>query len=206
MPECDTSTERPHVLDFNLIEKCLADVLPEVGSDASDWNKFLASEILEYQAVCTVSSAGLESIVASHLINLGFCQTEIEATLICEDIHKRLVTPASSSETEIEEFEPGECCMCRRAPMPLTLHHLRPKKVHKMLVKRHGLSREDLERGILICRQCHSAIHKALDHESLGTEYFTLERLLSHEAIRRWALYASKQKVVGLKHGLCHKR
>lgn len=194
------------MLDVISVEKCLTDVLPEMSNDASDWINFLASEIMEYQAVCTVSSAGLESIVASHLINLGICQTAIEAALICEDVHKGLVNPPSSSDTEIEFFDPGECCMCRRAPMPLTYHHLRPKKVHKMLIKRQGLTREDLGRGILICRQCHSAIHKALDHESLGTEYFTLERLLSHEAIQRWALYASKQKVVGLKHGLSHKK
>jgi hypothetical protein len=41
-----------------------------------------------------------------------------------------------------------------------------------------GTTAEELNQGIMVCRPCHNAIHKAFDNKTLAREYNTLESLL----------------------------
>lgn len=92
-----------------------------------------------------------------------------------------------------EVVEEGGCAMCAR-DMPLTRHHLIPRMHHK-----HGayakMTSEHLNRCILICRPCHSAIHKLEDEKTLAARFHTLQLLMADERIQKWVAYISKRRV-----------
>lgn len=62
------------------------------------------------------------------------------------------------------------------------------------LARRQGYTQKQLEQCALICRQCHSALHDAIDEATLAAEFNTVEKLLTHESVRRFCAWASKQK------------
>lgn len=96
-------------------------------------------------------------------------------------------------EEEDEVVEEGGCAMCAR-DMPLTRHHLIPRMHHK-----HGvyakMTAEQLNRCVLICRPCHSAIHKLEDEKTLAARFNTLPLLMADERIQKWVAYISKRRV-----------
>jgi hypothetical protein len=99
----------------------------------------------------------------------------------------------SEDDDEDEIVEEGGCEMCTRQ-MPLTKHHLIPRKVHK-----HGvfanMSKEKLNTCALICRPCHSAIHSFEDEKSLATKFNTIPLLMADPRVQKWVAYISKRKV-----------
>eukprot|EP01134_Creolimax_fragrantissima_P005711 CFRG5711T1 len=101
---------------------------------------------------------------------------------------------ARDGEESGEESPIGGCQICER-PMPLTKHHLIPKKLHKLYKKKKGQSVETLQLCINVCRPCHSAIHRIYDEKTLASSYNSLELLMSSEEIIKFARYASKQKL-----------
>lgn len=62
--------------------------------------------------------------------------------------------------------------------------------------------RKILQRTCLICRPCHSTIHRTHDNLVLAREYNTIELLLRDESIYKFCKWASKQKAG--KHALKH--
>lgn len=46
----------------------------------------------------------------------------------------------------------------------------------------------------MLCRPCHSAVHKFEDNKTLARDYNTLAKLLAHEKMPKWIAYISKQK------------
>src|SRR5262249_34973178 len=108
---------------------------------------------------------------------------------------------AEENLEEEEEVEEGCCAICTR-DMPLTRHHLIPRAVHKKMAKK-GYSKECLQTCVLICRPCHSAVHRLIpQHMVLATEYASLQRLLEHDGVKRWASFAAKQKTYSKDHAL----
>jgi 5-methylcytosine-specific restriction endonuclease McrA len=93
-----------------------------------------------------------------------------------------------------EDLAPGLCAMCER-PMPLTFHHLIPKSTHADMLKRGLCAKEDLTRGVRICRPCHSAVHSFHDNKTLAVKYNTLDALLELEEIRKFIKWISKRAV-----------
>ncbi|KAN0062640.1 hypothetical protein ACQY0O_004830 [Thecaphora frezii] len=90
--------------------------------------------------------------------------------------------------------ELGECQLCERS-MLLTAHHLIPRERHEMLLKRNVFTKHEMKTRIAwLCRACHSAVHKLIPTSELATEYNTVEKLLEHEDVYRWARYASGLK------------
>ncbi len=87
----------------------------------------------------------------------------------------------------------GSCELCRRMTR-LTFHHLIPRKLHRRNRFRKHYSREELNRGIAICRQCHNGLHLLYDEMTLAKRFATLEALLSDEAVRRHVAWSSRQK------------
>ncbi|MEM9530156.1 MAG: hypothetical protein AAGA23_04510 [Pseudomonadota bacterium] len=90
---------------------------------------------------------------------------------------------------------PGEnaCPLCGRET-PLTFHHLIPKKLHRRKRFRKRYSREELNRGVRICRLCHNGIHRMFDEMTLGQELNSLELLREQESLIRHARWVSKQR------------
>lgn len=88
----------------------------------------------------------------------------------------------------------AECPICKRT-LSLTYHHLIPKKMHRRSYFSKRYSREELNRGINICRCCHDAVHRAFDEMTLAKELNSLELLLSRPEIRKHAQWAARQRV-----------
>ncbi len=80
--------------------------------------------------------------------------------------------------------------MCRRE-VPLTFHHLIPKRLHGNKWFRKRYSREEMaQRGIHVCHDCHKAIHHYIPSEKeLGRSYETRAKLLAHPELGRFVAW-----------------
>lgn len=77
----------------------------------------------------------------------------------------------------------GLCRLCGREE-ELTFHHLIPRTLHTNKWFKARYSREELQAGVELCRDCHGAIHKLIPSEkTLGREWNSLERLREHEQL-----------------------
>ena len=76
----------------------------------------------------------------------------------------------------------------------ITFHHLIPRSCHRNKWFRKNFDIKDMrERGIDICRKCHSFIHKKFSEKYLGRELNTLERLQQNETVQKYVKWARKQ-------------
>lgn len=125
---------------------------------------------------------------------------------MADAIHEDLVAPsnevqqqmeatakAAGGSSDEEELE-GVCRLCTRA-MPLTKHHLIPRGAHTAKLKKQ-VPRDQLNATVLICRPCHSAIHRMISLEDMAAEFNSLDALLTLESVQKWVKWAAKQKVV----------
>lgn len=94
------------------------------------------------------------------------------------------------------DLEPeSTCSLCDRV-QPLTFHHLIPRHVHrKQRFQREHSRAEMRNRGAMLCRLCHDAVHDLIpDEKELARSYNTLELLREHPGIVRYVAWARKQK------------
>jgi hypothetical protein len=89
----------------------------------------------------------------------------------------------------------GRCPLCQR-DVPLTFHHLIPKKLHRRTRFKKSFSKEHLNQGVFICRLCHNGIHDHYDEMTLAKEFGTFDQLQQDGNIRRHAQWVAKQKVL----------
>ncbi|MGD1909095.1 MAG: hypothetical protein ACFB0C_24330 [Leptolyngbyaceae cyanobacterium] len=90
----------------------------------------------------------------------------------------------------------GECPLCGRL-VPLTFHHLIPKKLHRRTHFKKRYSKAELNQGIHICRLCHNGIHDHYDEMTLAKGLSTFERIQADPNIRKHSDWAAKQKPPG---------
>ncbi len=87
----------------------------------------------------------------------------------------------------------GNCELCDREK-ELTFHHLIPQINHSKNNFKRLFTKEDMKnRGIDICRDCHSMIHRLIDNKTLGLRYNTKELLLEHEEVFKFVEWVKKQ-------------
>ncbi len=86
------------------------------------------------------------------------------------------------------------CQLCERYTY-LTAHHLIPRKLHRRNWFRKHYTREELQRVVALCRDCHRGLHKLYDEMQLGKSYDSLEKLRADEAIMKHARWVSKRRV-----------
>lgn len=87
----------------------------------------------------------------------------------------------------------GSCDLCERETA-LTFHHLIPRKMHRRPRFRKDYSREQLNRGISLCRRCHTGLHRLYDEMTLAKHLNTLEALQQDEAVKRHVGWVARQK------------
>ncbi len=88
---------------------------------------------------------------------------------------------------------PSACPICL-AEKPLTFHHFICKSVHRNKWFRARYSREELQRGIFLCRACHSTIHRLIpDRKEMSRHYNTPARLLEHPEFARFVSWARRR-------------
>lgn len=115
--------------------------------------------------------------------------------------HGDLDAEEASNDDDDDEnlLDMDQCEMCERR-MPLTFHHLFPRKLHKKLAsatssESDGIPKELLRTvGIMICRPCHSMLHRTFDHDRLAGELNNLEAIMGRPEIQKWVQWAAKQR------------
>ncbi len=85
------------------------------------------------------------------------------------------------------------CATCHRV-VPLTFHHLIPRKVHRRAHFRKHYDRAELNRGVYVCRRCHKGIHRSYDEMALAQRFCSLESLLSDDALANHFRWVAKQR------------
>jgi len=192
---------------------------PTDAADAGPWVEFIVEEIMA--GVHDIASERmLRNLIGDYLGQAALTASQeqkvpavsrriFQALLLIEG----LLPKAKAAPTEEIDSEQGEvdaddeeenekerivldmgCCVLCEREMALTLHHLIPREVHYWYLKHEGKSKVELHSGIMVCRDCHSAIHKFEDNKTLAAEYATLERLLAHEKMPAWINYIRKQR------------
>lgn len=87
----------------------------------------------------------------------------------------------------------GEQCLLCGTSHSITFHHLIPKTCHSNKWFKKRFEKNDMrDRGIRICRRCHSFIHKQFSEKQLGRELNTLELLLANEKVMNFIKWAKK--------------
>lgn len=84
------------------------------------------------------------------------------------------------------------CEICQRGWVPLSYHHLIPKKVHAKVLKRGWHEEWKLNSVAWLCRACHAFVHRIADHEELARHFFTVELLTEREDVQAWAQWVGR--------------
>lgn len=87
----------------------------------------------------------------------------------------------------------GRCATCRRE-MRLTFHHLIPCCQHRRNWCKRRYSKAQMQTGIDVCTDCHSAFHRFATERELAEHHFTVETLLTHPEIGRFVRWVSGQR------------
>jgi len=64
--------------------------------------------------------------------------------------------------------------------------------VHAKVLKRGWHTEDRLESVAWLCRACHSFVHRVASHEELAREWFTVERLMEREDVRRFGEWVGR--------------
>ena len=93
-----------------------------------------------------------------------------------------------SRRTRVED-----CPFCSRH-LALTFHHLIPRKLHRRNAFRRRFSREQLGRGIYICRDCHDAIHERYSEIELAKRFYSPQALSDDPGLTRHFCWLGRQR------------
>ncbi|MFC3094124.1 hypothetical protein DRW07_11615 [Alteromonas sediminis] len=88
-----------------------------------------------------------------------------------------------------------DTCPCCRRTARLTFHHLIPKKMHRRPYFRKHFSKQTLQQGVMICRQCHDGIHKLYNEMQLAKHFTSLDALKEDELLARHFRWVGKQQI-----------
>jgi hypothetical protein len=119
------------------------------------------------------------------------CKTIFEDRYAVADENKENEEEEEDEEEE-EEVDDFACKICDRVGR-LTRHHLFPRELHQLYLKRNLASKEELNCTIGLCTMCHKSIHRFWTNKELAQSYNTLEAIQSDERVMRYAAWASKQ-------------
>ncbi|WP_207401787.1 HNH endonuclease [Psychrobacter pygoscelis] len=98
----------------------------------------------------------------------------------------------------------GTCEMCGREGIKLTRHHLIPRSRHNKPRTRRYFSREQMVGEIaMLCRPCHSQIHRLFANHELASYYHSIERLKDHSEMAKFINWI-KKRPAGLKIRVRH--
>lgn len=109
-----------------------------------------------------------------------------------------------SRQSRDEDEEAGDfdsqssdaCELCERPSQSRSFHHLIPRAVHSKNRFRKTFSRHEMrERGLMLCKLCHSGIHDLVpDEKELARDFNTRDSLLAHPGIAKHVAWVRKQK------------
>ena len=108
-----------------------------------------------------------------------------------------------------------QCALCKREVPAVTKHHLMPRSRSKKrkrrgqlehvqntrdasdeiaidLIKGEARPAEDVTIGL--CPPCHNMVHAVLTEKELERSYYTIDLLMSHDAIATFVKWVAKQR------------
>jgi len=98
-------------------------------------------------------------------------------------------TNSEQKEETVEE----SCQLCGRTNLPLTRHHLIPRSRHNKARTQRRFSRTEMSGDIaMLCRPCHSQIHKIFTNHELANYYHTIARLQEHSEVEKFVNWVKK--------------
>jgi len=90
------------------------------------------------------------------------------------------------------------CPICLRPDIKLTQHHLIPRsQLKKKYIKKKLDVREARLEQIALCRSCHNHIHAVISEREMATEFNSLEKLLSHPEVHKYATWVRDRNIDG---------
>lgn len=84
----------------------------------------------------------------------------------------------------------SSCALCSRN-LDLTFHHLIPKTLHSKKWFKKNFTADQLNLGLMLCRDCHDAIHRFIPEKDLGKTYNTEEKLKAHAKVASFVSWVS---------------
>jgi hypothetical protein len=79
-----------------------------------------------------------------------------------------------------------QCELCKRQ-VPLTRHHLIPKRTHRFGAVRSRYSKTELNSLIAyLCKACHRHVHRTFKERELAAHYHSVELLLAQPDIQQF--------------------
>lgn len=102
----------------------------------------------------------------------------------------------NQAHTAAAEHRLQPCRLCGRVPKKgTTEHHLIPRRCHKNKWFKKRYNREEMNRTIPVCWDCHRTIHRAVPSEKeLGRNYSTVDQILAHDEIGRFVRWVAKRR------------
>jgi len=67
--------------------------------------------------------------------------------------------------------------------------------MHRRTHFRKHFSKTELQAGLMICRTCHSGIHRRFDEMTLAKELSSFDKLMQNNQLSRFFDWVSKQKI-----------
>jgi len=85
------------------------------------------------------------------------------------------------------------CEFCLR-DKPLTEHHLIPRSLHSTKWFEKNFSKQEMrQRTVMLCVECHRAVHDFEDEKTLGRLFNTKETLMAHPKVANFIKWICKR-------------
>jgi hypothetical protein len=91
---------------------------------------------------------------------------------------------------------PGDAMLCGLcgSDEAHNFHHLIPCTLRSNKWFKKRFTREEMQRGLDLCRDCHSAVHDLIpDEKVLGRHHHTVETLLAHPEVAKYVAWKRKK-------------
>lgn len=134
--------------------------------------------------------------VPESLVSYGTIDEEADLSRFLEPVFSAYITASVAPPPEytpaLVASRPEGCEICQREHLPLTYHHLIPRRMHVKAVKRDWHKNWELNKVAWLCRACHSFVHKIASNEELAKELYSVELLTEREDVQKWAAWVGR--------------
>ncbi|KAI1193647.1 hypothetical protein F5X97DRAFT_338714 [Nemania serpens] len=170
-----------------------------------DYHDYVASPSIRKRYILPLTGAeipahlpALDPGIADSLTAYGITDEERQGVHeFLAPVLTAFLTALSTAPPPPSSTRADACELCGRDWINLSYHHLIPRFVHAKAVKR-GWHREcDLQSVAWLCGACHGFVHRFAGHEELARRFYSVERLLAEEEVRRWAAWVGRLRWKG---------
>lgn len=86
----------------------------------------------------------------------------------------------------MEQIRVKKCELCRCSEI-YDFHHFIPRTLHSNKWFKKRYTRQELSKGIDVCKECHNTLHDLIpDEKEMGKKYNTLDKLLNHDKVAKY--------------------